>query len=132
VAWMAVDDLLDVFDGNPDEWNAEELDLAARRVELVEYSTQQCLAAVPVESQLRLREVHRVARDLSLRLRGLSAPLQRDAVDRMEQVQTARHWWHAWGPIERLPGVIAAPHFGVDHDKKPELLGERDFRWSTI
>jgi hypothetical protein len=135
VAWIAVDDLLDAIDGSPVEWHNEDLDLIAKRLDIVAVATEQCIMAAPEESSLRLLAVRKTVAALREELDAVSIPVGRDRVNLMESVRRARYWWDAWGPVQRLPGLDSPARITLSDDWKPSLRSDQErseLRWRTI
>lgn len=135
VSWIAIDDLLDAVDSRPAELDAEDLRFIIERIDLVATATRECLAAVPIENELRLRVVNSAAEELLEELRLLTPPSQLVSLNEIEQILAARRAWDAWGPVPRLPGIQIASQTGSSDDHGPRFRLEqdrRDLRWRTI
>ncbi|MFP7761419.1 hypothetical protein [Marisediminicola sp. LYQ85] len=101
-AWIAIDDLLDAFDGGPERWDDDYLRLLEIRMRIVE-------SAVAHTGELssrhpRLDDVHESA----AALRGWvirERPADPSAAEAHPAIVRLRSQWNLWGPVTRHPLV---------------------------
>jgi hypothetical protein len=135
VAWIAGGDFLDALDSTPDPWDEAGLWTFVRRVGVVRAALQQCSAAVPDGSRLRVHALLEAVRDVESELEMLAAPITFETIDRLPSTQRIRHFWRVWGPVARLPNITSRRSPG-DRDTafRPTLRTQdwQDLRWRTL
>lgn len=118
VAWIAVDDILDAFDGSPVHWDEEELLLLDARLRIVELAAKQTVDYVgfPVP---RITNVASTARELRQWIE-LTNPLRPYRAYEHEALARLRIQWEAWGPVRRHP-LVPEPQTAVHYELRPVL-----------
>ncbi|MET8758530.1 hypothetical protein [Lentzea sp. NPDC004782] len=133
VAWIAVDDFLDAFDGSAESWDAEELELFSRRIEITRLAIGSCLSAVPATARFRMQVVNNAVEEVLSLVRSKNFPASWHSVERSGLVERFRHWWVEWGPVPRLPTVVTPSSLSREDAKRPMLRAAPcDLRLHTL
>lgn len=124
ISWMAVDDVLDAIDGSPALIDEGGRWLLRARITTTRIALEACqpLEGVQVDRPGLVRNQLVI---LLERLSITNTPFLIGAIERWEPVIRLRHWWTAWGPVERLPGIGVSTKGRVLKDVRSELLDGR-------
>ena len=121
IAWIAVDDALDAFNGSPDHWDPETRAVLLARLLVVELAVEQVARALDSTSAPRLIRVRSSIQEL----RGViakRAPSNPGALEPLPVVRGLRTQWARWGPVPRLPGIEGTGVIETVTEPRPALL----------
>lgn len=125
-AWIAIDDVLDAFDGSPEIWDEPVAQMLAARLGVVETALVQ-VAVLLDNPGPRLGSVTESVGELH-RWLVCARPRNPSTAARNEVLRRLRVQWERWGPVPRHPLVLETREISIP-ESAPKIREQSTFEY---